>query len=82
MDRKLKREFVHVVQGVEGNQMMLILGNVEGCAVTEHADTVTIATQTMGGLAALTELCLTNQGEKKINSAFRSIEEAIVNFIG
>lgn len=79
---KMKREFVHVIQDVEGNETMLILERVEGCVVTGHADTVTIATQTMGGLAALIDLCLTNQGEKKINSAFRSVEKAIIDFIG
>jgi len=79
---KMKREFVHVIQDVEGNETMLILEHVEGCAVTGHAGTVTVATQTMGGLAALIEVCMTNQGEKRINSAFRSVEEAIVNFIG
>lgn len=79
---EMKREFVHVIQGVEGNETMLILEKVEGCAVTGHADTVTIATQTMGGLAGLIELCLTNQGEQRINSAFRSVEEALINFIG
>lgn len=79
---KMKREFVHVIQNVEGNETMLILERVEGCAVTGHSGTVTIATHTMGGLAGLIELCLTNQGEKKVNSAFRSVEEAIIKFIG
>ena len=79
---KMKREFVHVIQDVEGNETMRILEEVEGCAVTEHANTVTVATQTAYGLAALIDVCMTNQGEKRINSAFRSVEEAIVNFIG
>ena len=79
---KMKREFVHVIQGLEGNETMLILERVEGCSVTGHAGTVTVATQTMGGLAALIEVCMTNQGEKRINSAFRSVEEAIIKFIG
>jgi len=82
MDMKMKREFMHVIQDVEGNETMLILERVEGCVVTGHAGTVTVTTQTMGGLAALIELCLTNQGEKRINSAFRSIEEALINFVG
>lgn len=79
---KMKREFVHVIPNVEDKETILILGRVDGCAVTEHADTVTIATHTMDGLAALIDLCKINQGEKKINTAFRSVEEAIVNFIG
>ena len=79
---KMKREFVHVIQGVEGNETMLILERVEGIAVTEHAGTVTVATQTTDGLAAIIGLCQTNQGEKRINSAFRSVEEAIIKFIG
>jgi len=79
---KMKREFVHVIPDVEGNETMLILERVEGIAVTGHAGTVTVATQTADGLAALIDLCKTNQGEKRINSAFRSVEEAIIKFIG
>lgn len=81
MSMKMKREFVHVIQGIESNETIMILSKIEGCAVTEHAGTVTVATHTMGGLAALIDLCKINQGEKKINTAFRSVEEAIVNFI-
>jgi len=78
----LKREFVHVMQDVEGTESMNVLEGLDSCSVTEHAGTVTLTTQTIDGLAAIIGLCLINQGEKKINSAFRTLEEALINFVG
>ncbi len=78
----LKREFVHVMQNVEGTESMNVLEGLDSCSVTEYEGTVTLTTQTIDGLAAIIGLCLINQGEKKINSAIRTLEKAIVDFIG
>lgn len=82
MDMKMNREFVHVIHGAAKTTKDSGLYGICGCQITEHADTVTVVCETMNGLALLINLCTTNQGEKKINSIFRSLGKAIIEFIG
>lgn len=83
MDRKMKREFVCVLSNVENpGPMMKALTVCDGCRVTEYEGTITIACQTIGGLARISNLCAINQGENSVNHMMRQVADEIVEFIG
>jgi len=89
LDAKLGREFVHVYQNAgEGNTLSprlveeLFELRVDGCTVSGHAGTITIACQSLWALGGLAKICTDIEPEGADRRFFSGLRAALVKFVG